>query len=295
MKTTFLAVSFTLAAACFTGCAAPSKSNPPKTITPKVSAATNALSDDKSKVSYAIGMVFGHNLQQQGMDVNLDVLLRGMKDQLAGGATLLTPQDAQTAIKDSQEKNRTQLAMKNLADGDVFLVTNKNTPGVITLPDGLQYKIITDGTGETPAADSVVTVNYRGTFLNGQEFDNSARSGKPATLQANHIIPGWTEALTKMKVGAKWQLFIPSSLAYGAAGRPPIIPPNATLVFEIELLATQTPPPSAAPAPAVAPPQQPLTSDVVAVPSAEEISRGKKPYTIKQEDIDKMQAQNRTN
>lgn len=297
MKTTFFAVSLLLAVTGFTGCAAPTKSTPPKTgettAAVKMPAGTNAFSDEKSRVSYAVGMVFGHNLLQQGIDVDSAVLLRGIKDQMAGGATLLTPQEAQAAIKDYQEKTRAELAVKNQTEGAAFLATNKNNPGVVTLPDGLQYKIITEGTGATPTADAIVTVNYRGAFLNGREFDNSAKQGKPAQFRANQVIPGWTEALTKMKSGAKWQLFIPPSLAYGASGHPPIIPPNATLVFDVELLATQNPPP---PAPAaVTPVQPPLTSDIVAVPSAEEISKGKKPYTIKQEDIEKMSSQNKTN
>jgi FKBP-type peptidyl-prolyl cis-trans isomerase len=257
-----------------------------------MSASTNAFSDDKSKVSYAVGMVFGHNLLQQGIDVDSAVLLQGIKDQMAGGATLLTPQEAQAAIKDYQDKTRAELAVKNQAEGAVFLATNKNNPGVVTLPDGLQYRIITEGTGLTPTPDAVVTVNYRGAFLNGREFDNSAKQGHPAQFKAGGVIPGWTEALLKMKSGAKWQLFIPSELAYGAKGYPPIIPPNATLVFDVELLATQNPPPPPA---AVTPVQQPLTSDIVAVPSAEEISQGKKPYTIKQEDIEKMSSQSKTN
>jgi len=292
MKTAFFAVPLMLAVASFTGCAAPTKSSPPKADA-TMPASTNALSDEKSKVSYAVGMVFGHNLLQQGIDVDSAVLLRGIKDQMAGGATLLTPQEAQAAIKDYQDKTRAELAVKNQAEGAAFLAANKNNPGVVTLPDGLQYKVITEGTGLTPTADAVVTVNYRGTFLNGQEFDNSAKQGHPVQFKANGVIPGWTEALTKMKSGSKWQLFIPSELAYGAKGYSSIIPPNATLVFEVELLATQNPPP---PAPAaVTPVQEPLTSDIVAVPSAEEISQGKKPYTIKSEDIKKMQSQNQTN
>jgi len=135
-------------------------------------------------------------------------------------------------------------------------------------------------------------VNYRGTFLNGTEFDSSYKRGQPAQFPVGGVIRGWTEALTLMKVGSKWQLFIPSELAYGEPGHTGI-PPNATLIFEVELLDTQSP---QSPAPAQTPvPAQPLTSDIVAVPSAEEISKGKKPYTIKQEDVEKMQSQNHTN
>lgn len=253
---------------------------------------TNVLSDDKSKMSYAIGMVFGHNLQQQGIDVAPDLVVQGMKDEQAGGATLLTPQAAQAAIREFQEKNRAELALKNQAAGDAFLATNKSNPGVITLPDGLQYKIITDGTGAMPTADSTVTVNYRGTFVDGKEFDSSARAGHPFQFPVNHmnVIPGWTEALMQMKVGAKWQLFIPSNLAYGAQGHAPVIPPNATLIFEVELLDVKNPP-----APQAMTPSAPLTSDIIKVPSAEEMKNGAKIETIKAEDVQKMQSQSPTN
>jgi FKBP-type peptidyl-prolyl cis-trans isomerase FklB len=276
MKTTLLAMIFSTAVA-----------------TPLFADGTNVLADDKSKVSYAVGMVFGHNLQQQGIEVDPDQILRGMKDQLSGGTTLLTPQDAQAAIKDFQEKMRAALAVKNLADGAAFLATNKNNPGVITLPDGLQYKIIADGNGATPAADATVMVNYRGTFLDGSEFDSSVKTGHPAQFQASRVIPGWTEALTKMKVGSRWQLFIPSNLAYGVPGHPPAIPPNATLIFEVELLDTQNPPPPA-PAPVILP-ATPLTSDIIKVPSAEEMKNGAKIETLKPEDVQKMQSQSKTN
>jgi FKBP-type peptidyl-prolyl cis-trans isomerase FklB len=277
MKTTFLALIFSTSIAA-----------------PLFADGTNALSDDKSKVSYGVGMMFGRTLQQQDIDVAPDMLLQGIKDERSGGATLLTMQEAQAAIKDFQEKKRAELGVKNLAEGAAFFATNKNNPGVITLPDGLQYKIITDGNGATPTADSTVTVNYSGSFLDGKEFDSSLKTGHPAQIEAGRVIHGWSEALMKMKVGSKWQLFIPSDLAYGAQGRPPIIPSNAALVFEVELLDTHNPE-AAAQTPAGSPGQPTLTSDIVAVPSAEEISKGKKPYTIKQEDLDKMQPQNHTN
>jgi FKBP-type peptidyl-prolyl cis-trans isomerase FklB len=297
MKKTFSAVVLSVIAVVVAGCASAPHPAAKTAGAPvvKTSASTNAFDNEKSKVSYAVGMVFGHNLQQQGIDVDGDELLRGLKDEQAGGATLLTPQAAQAAITNYQAKARAEISAKNKADGEAFLATNKTNPGVITLPDGLQYKIIAEGTGATPTPDATVTVNYRGTFLDGKEFDNSTRAGHPAQLKPAQVIRGWAEALMKMKVGAKWQLFISPGLAYGAAGRAPFIPPNATLIFEVELLDTQNPPPPApAPAPAVSP-SQPLTSDIVAVPSAEEISQGKKPYTIKQEDIEKMQSQKQTN
>ena len=274
MKTTLLAVIFSV------GIAAPLFAD-----------GSNVLSDDKSKASYAVGMMLGHNWQQQGVDVDLDLVLRGLKDEQSGGATLLTQQEMQETLKAfqqamvaKQQKMHAEQAMKNKADGEAFLATNKNNPGVITLPDGLQYKVITEGSGETPMPDSTVTVNYRGTFLDGTEFDSSAKAGHPIQFQASRVIHGWTEALTQMKVGSKWQLFIPADLAYGAQGNRGI-PPNSTLIFEVELLGTQ----------AAAAPAAPLTSDIIKVPSKAEMDKGAKIETIKPEDVQKMQSQSSTN
>jgi FKBP-type peptidyl-prolyl cis-trans isomerase len=188
-----------------------------------------------------------------------------------------------------QEKMRAQLALTNKVAGEAFLATNKNNPGVITLADGLQYKILNNGTGAIPTASSTVTVNYRGTFLDGAEFDSSAKAGHPLQVQANRVIHGWTEALTQMKVGSKWQLFIPSELAYGVHGSRSI-PPNSTLIFEIELLDTQV----MAARPQM-PSSVPLTSDIIKVPSAEDMKKGAKIETIKAEDVQKMQSQSQTN
>jgi FKBP-type peptidyl-prolyl cis-trans isomerase FklB len=252
---------------------------------------TNVLSDEKSKVSYAIGMTIGHNFQQQGIDVDPVLFLRGLKDSQAGGATLLTPSEMQATLREFQQgmaakqaKIRADQALTNKLSGETFLATNKNNPGVITLPDGLQYKVITTGTGAKPASDSTVTVNYRGTFLDGTEFDSSAKAGHPVELQANHVIPGWTEALTNMATGSKWQLFIPSELAYGERGNHGI-PPNSTLIFDVELISVQAPPP----------PAPPLTSDIIKVPSADEMKKGAKIETLKPEDVQKMQSQSQTN
>jgi FKBP-type peptidyl-prolyl cis-trans isomerase FklB len=272
MKTTLLAVIFSVGVAV-----------------PLFADDTNVLGDDKSKASYAVGMMIGHSLQQQGLDVNPDLLLRGLKDVQSGGATLLTVQEAQGAIREFQQKIHAEEAVKNKADGEAFLATNKNNPGVITLPDGLQYRVITEGSGATPTPDATVTVNYRGTFLDGKEFDSSAKAGHPIQLQANHVIRGWTEALTQMKVGSKWQLFIPSKLAYGEQGNRGI-PPDSTLIFEVELLGTQSPVAQAPAAPAA-----PLTSDIIKVPSAEEMKKGAKIETIKADDVQKMQSQSNTN
>jgi FKBP-type peptidyl-prolyl cis-trans isomerase len=254
---------------------------------------TNVLSNEKSKVSYAIGMTIGHNFQQQGIDVDTGLFMRGLTDAKSGGATLLTMPEMQATLKQFQQdmaakqaKLRAAEAETNKLAGEAFLATNKNNPGIIALPNGLQYQILTAGTGAKPAPDATVTVNYRGTFLDGTEFDSSAKSGHPAEFHANQVIPGWTEALTNMPVGSKWRLFIPSDLAYGERGNRGI-PPNSTLIFEVELLDTKAsiPPPPAAP----------LTSDIIKVPSAEEMKKGAKIETLKPEDVQKLQSQNQTN
>ena len=245
---------------------------------------TNVLNNDRARASYAIGMMSGSSWKQQGIDVDDDVLLRGLKDAQAGTNMLMTEQEMrdtlnqfQKTLSAKQQKMRAEKALKNKTEGDAFLATNKNQPGVVTLPDGLQYKVLTNGTGEVPEANDTVTVNYRGTTIDGTEFDSSAKTGHPAQFRVGGVIHGWTEALMRMKVGSKWQLFIPSELAYGQYGRPPKIEPNAVLIFDIELLSDVRP--------------QPLTSDIIKVPSAEEMKNGAKIETIKSEDVQKLQSQ----
>jgi len=251
---------------------------------------TNQLSDEKSRVSYAIGMMLGHNWQQQGLEVDPDIAARAIKDIQSGGATLMTQEQMQSTLTTfqkefaaKQQKKRAEEAVKNKADGEAFLTANKNKPGVQSLPDGLQYLVITNGTGPLPAPGDTVTVNYRGTLIDGTEFDSSYKHGKPLVHPVDRFIHGWTEALEKMPVGSKWKLFIPAELAYGEPGSRGI-PPNSTLIFEVELLATKTPPPPAAVAPAA-----PLTSDIIKVPSKAEMDKGAKIEVIKPEDAAKAQ------
>lgn len=252
---------------------------------------TNQLSDEKSRVSYAIGMMLGHNWQQQGLDVDPDIAARGIKDIQSGGTTLLTQEEMQQTLTTfqkefaaKQQARRAEQAVKNKAEGEAFLAENKNKPGVQSLPDGLQYLVITNGSGPVPTPNDTVTVNYRGTLIDGTEFDSSYKRGQPAQFHVGGVIRGWTEALEKMSVGSKWKLFIPAELAYGEQGNRSI-PPNSTLIFEVELLATKTPPPPAA----VATPTAPLTSDIIKVPSAEEMKKGAKIEVIKPEDAAKAQ------
>jgi FKBP-type peptidyl-prolyl cis-trans isomerase FklB len=253
----------------------------------------NLLSNDKARESYALGMYFGQGWKKSGMDIDIDLLVRGIKESQAGGTTLLTQEQMMDALNNlrktvamNRQKEQAAEAGKNQAEGAAFLAENKNKPGVITLPDGLQYKVITEGAGQPPAPTDMVSVNYTGSFVDGTVFDSSAKSGHPAQFPVGAVIHGWTEALEKMTVGSKWDLYIPSDLAYGHSGRPPVIGPDKTLVFEVELLST-------APQPQ-APPRQPLTSDIIRVPSAEEMKNGAKVETIKASDLQQMQ-QNSTN
>jgi len=200
------------------------------------------LSTQKDKFSYAVGMNVGTNLRRQSVPVDPDLLMRGLKDVLAGNPTLLTEDEERTILTEVQADIRRQMQEKmkaqgeaNKKEGDAFLAANKTKEGVVTLPSGLQYKILQAGTGPKPTATDSVTVNYRGTLVNGTEFDSSYKRGQPATFPVTGVIKGWTEALQLMPVGSKWQLFIPPDLAYAERG-PGEIGPNATLIFEVELL-----------------------------------------------------------
>jgi len=247
---------------------------------------TTNLTDEKSRVSYAIGMMLGNNWKQQGLDINPEIAAQAIKAIQAGGQTLLTPEQAQETLttfqkefRAKQQAKQAEAGTKNKADGEAFLAKNKSVAGVTTLPDGLQYSVITAGTGAMPSASDVVSVHYRGTLIDGTEFDSSYKRGQPAEFPVGGVIRGWTEALQKMPVGSKWKLFIPSELAYGEQGRPSI-PPNSVLIFEVELLSIQAPPPPPQPA-------APLTSDIIKVPSAEEMKKGAKIEVIKPEDAAK--------
>ena len=204
------------------------------------------LETPKDKASYAIGMNIAKGIQKQSIDVDPNIVARGLKDALAGGKTLLTDDEATAAMKDLQaemkkaQEEKMQLAGDaNKKEGDAFLAANKAKEGVVTLPSGLQYKILTEGAGPKPTASDSVVCNYRGTLINGTEFDSSYKRGQPATFPVGQVIKGWTEALQLMPVGSKWQLFIPSDLAYGPRGAGRDIGPNATLMFEVELISIQ--------------------------------------------------------
>jgi FKBP-type peptidyl-prolyl cis-trans isomerase FklB len=201
-----------------------------------------ALKSQKDKVSYIIGMEIGNNLKKQAIDIDSNILARGVKDILSGAKPLLTEQEVQEimiAFQKEMMAKQSEVAKKNKAEGETFLAENKKKEGVKTLSSGLQYKVIKAGTGKKPKSNDTVTVHYRGTLINGAEFDSSYKRGQPVSFQVSGVIPGWTEALQLMEVGAKWQLFIPSSLAYGEQGAGGDIGPNATLIFEVELVSIQ--------------------------------------------------------
>jgi FKBP-type peptidyl-prolyl cis-trans isomerase len=203
------------------------------------------LKTDKDKASYAIGMNIGQNLKKESAEIDAALVERGMKDALAGKPPLLTEEEEKAALmtlqatmRKKQTEQMQQLAETNKKDGEAFLAANKTKDGVVTLPSGLQYKILTAGTGPKPTASDTVTANYRGTLMNGTEFDASSKHGGAQTFPVTGVIKGWTEALQQMPVGSKWELFIPSELAYGPNGKGPI-EPNSMLIFEVELVSIQ--------------------------------------------------------
>ena len=202
-----------------------------------------ALKSEKDKVSYSIGLNIGNNFKSQSVDINPDILAKGVKDALSGSKSLMTEKEIQETMAAFQkEMNAKQterikaLAEKNKKDGEAFLAENKKKEGVKTTANGMQYKIIKAGNGAKPKATDTVTVNYRGTLIDGTEFDSSYKRGEPTIFPLNGIIPGWLEALQLMPVGSKWQLFLPPALAYGERGSGREIGPNAALVFDVELL-----------------------------------------------------------
>ena len=204
------------------------------------------LKNQKDKISYSIGIDIGMTLKNQSIDIDPAILARGIRDSMSGQKPLMTEQEIRETLSTfqkemmaKQQELAKQAGEKNKKEGEVFLAENKKKEGVKTLPSGLQYKVIKAGTGKKPKATDTVTVNYRGTLVNGTEFDSSYKRGKPATFPVNGVIPGWTEALQLMEEGANWQVFIPGNLAYGERGAGGQIGPNAALIFEVELISVQ--------------------------------------------------------
>ncbi len=244
------------------------------------------------KNSYSIGVMLANdmkrNLQRGGYEVDPAVVAQAFSAYFTGGKTTVSEAEAQTVVRaysmelrQKAEEKRKAEAEKNKADGAAFLAANKAKEGVITLPSGLQYKVLTNGTGAKPGTNDTVSVHYRGTLIDGTEFDSSITRGQPATFRVTGVIKGWTEALQLMPVGSKWQLTIPSELAYQERGSPPKIGPNSVLQFEVELLSIkETAQPAAQPV---------VTSDIIKVPSKAELEKGAKIEVIKPEQLEKLQ------
>jgi FKBP-type peptidyl-prolyl cis-trans isomerase FklB len=224
----------------------------------KPATAAAPLTTQKQKASYAVGANIGRGLHRDGVDVDPAVVARGLRDALAGAKLQLTDEEMKAALttltaemKKKQDAETAAVSEANKKEGETFLAANKSKEGVTTLPDGLQYKILTPGNGPKPTPTDTVVANYKGTLINGTEFDSSYKRGQPVTFPVGQVIKGWTEVLQLMPVGSKWEVYIPSDLAYGpqGPGRGPI-GPNETLIFEIELVSIQpktaatTPPPS---------------------------------------------------
>ena len=213
-------------------------SSAPTTQTPS----TQAPTTQKDKVSYGIGVGVARTLKNQGIDVNTDLLMKGLRDALSGQKLAMSDDDLnntmsalQQEVNQRQQQARAKEADDNKKAGDAFLADNGKKDGVVTLPSGLQYKIVKTADGQKPTDADTVMCNYRGTLIDGTEFDKS-EAGKPATFQVGMVIPGFKEALKLMPVGSSWQFFIPADLAYGDRGAGNVIGPNTTLIFEVELL-----------------------------------------------------------
>jgi FKBP-type peptidyl-prolyl cis-trans isomerase FklB len=206
----------------------------------------NVFKDKKEKLSYSMGMDIGKKLKGQSIEIDPVIFSRGLKDAYTGSETLLTDEDVEEILKAFQQElvqkrqeRAKKLAEENKEKGEAFLQANKKKEGVVTLPSGLQYEVLKEGTGKTPAPNDKVKVHYVGSLIDGKEFDSSHRRGQPATFPVKGVIKGWTEALQLMKEGAKWKLYVPPSLAYEERGAGNVIGPNETLIFEVDLIAIQ--------------------------------------------------------
>ena len=240
------------------------------------------LKDQKDKASYSIGYDIGETFKKQKIDLNIDTLVAGLKEAMGGKEAAMSKEDREKTLqafqKEMMEKQiaaSKEAATKNQAEGEKFLAENKTKDGVKTTASGLQYKVLKEGSGASPKETDTVVTNYRGTLIDGTEFDSSYKRNEPASFPVNRVIKGWTEALQLMKPGAKYQLFIPSSLAYGERGAGQLIGPNATLIFEVELLSIKPPEPpttvapgGAAPSVSISPAVKPATSPAAPTPAA---------------------------
>ncbi|MFC2137069.1 FKBP-type peptidyl-prolyl cis-trans isomerase [Bacteroidota bacterium] len=198
--------------------------------------ADNKVNDEIDSVSYALGVAIGTNLQEQFDEIDPDIMAQALEDIYNGEEKYFTADEANLYLQSYAGKQMQRKGDENILKGKEFLESNSTEEGVITTESGLQYKILEEGVGESPIETDKVKVHYRGTLIDGTEFDSSYKRGQPATFAANRVIPGWTEALTMMKQGSKWMLYIPSELGYGERGAGQMIGSNEVLIFEVELL-----------------------------------------------------------
>lgn len=210
---------------------------------PLLAADAPALKTMEDKVSYSIGSDLGKNLKRQGIDINPQIFAKGMEDGMKGGDLLMTEDEMKQVLSDFEKEMMNKKASEfnkqaedNKAKGEAFLKDNKGKPGVVTLPSGLQYKIITKGTGTKPTKEDIVTVEYTGRLINGEVFDSTEKGGKPVSFKLDQVIPGWTEALQLMPAGSTWEVYIPANLAYGSRNVGGAIGPNETLIFNVHLI-----------------------------------------------------------
>ena len=247
------------------------------------------LKDEMNRVSYGIGFNMGSSLTRQNIEVEQEALLQGVIDALDGSEGKMTMEEIQEALNDFKVKHQAMMAEKLKKDGEAnrlkgvaFLEENGKKDGVVTLPSGLQYKVVEAGSGATPGATDKVTVHYRGTLLDGTEFDSSYSRNEPSSFTLNQVIRGWQEGLQLMNPGAHWELYIPSEMAYGSRGTRSGIGPDETLIFDVKLVSIEKTAP--VPAPAA---RQPITSDIIKVPSKEELEKGAKIEILKKEDVER--------
>ncbi|CDZ78853.1 Outer membrane protein MIP precursor [Legionella massiliensis] len=236
-----LAMSTTMAAS-----AAPDAASTATPATATPAAATSSLTTEMDKLSYSIGADLGRNFKKQGIDISPAAMAKGLQDGMSGGQLLLTDQQMREVLNTFQKElmakrsaDFNKKAEENKTKGEAFLNQNKSKDGVVTLPSGLQYKIIQKGDGAKPSKDDTVTVEYTGTLIDGQVFDSTEKTGKPATFKVSQVIPGWTEALQLMPSGSTWEVYVPANLAYGPRSVGGPIGPNETLVFKIHLISVQ--------------------------------------------------------
>lgn len=258
---------------------------PGSTNAPASSLIGSEFKTPEEQLSYSFGLQMGNGLRMNSIEVKSDLIIQGLKDGLEGkpkmsDAQIREVQDTfRRELMAKREKDRAEQGVKNKGAGEAFLAENAKKEGVKTTASGLQYKVITQGTGKTPSSNDLVTVHYRGKLINGEVFDESYKNNQPATFGVSGVIKGWTEALQLMPVGSKYELYIPSNLAYGETGNARI-QPNSVLIFDVELIDAKVPEPP-----------KPITSDIIKVPSKAELDAGAKIEVIKPEDLEKLQKQ----